>query len=429
MIANVLASRALGTAGRAQYALPLNLATLVWIAVNLSLDSSSGAMLARREASVVQLGRLLTTATLVLGALGAALTLAIGLPAANSLLAHASPTAIVLAAVGVPLALAVQLATGLLMRIGALRGYGLATFAGSAFQLVVVVVFVVSGRLNPALAIAASAIGSLTIAALLTATLARRIGVHALIPRFERPLVRRALRNGIAVHPATLALQLNLRIDLLIVSALLSAHQTGLYSLSTSLVSVLYLALWTLSASSAQTQTEADLEPANRYTLAFVRSSWMLASLAALGLAAVAWPFIRLVFGAAWTGSVVPFMILASATIVLSIEAPIRVMLMRMHRARWISAASCTAMLVNVGLNLVLIPALGIIGAALASVASYSLYAISMLLLFGRASGLDIRSVWRPAFGELRTYATQWTNRQAPTQGTHSETTIRGSNS
>jgi O-antigen/teichoic acid export membrane protein len=113
-------------------------------------------------------------------------------------------------------------------------------------------------------------------------------------------------------------------------------------------------------------------------------------------VAASAWPAIRLVFGAAWTGSAIPLMILAAAIVALSIEPPVRVMLMRMHRARWISAAACAGMLINVGLNFLLIPFLGIIGAALASLTSYSFYALLMLVLFGRASGLEIRHVFAP---------------------------------
>ncbi|MGC2373506.1 MAG: polysaccharide biosynthesis C-terminal domain-containing protein [Solirubrobacteraceae bacterium] len=409
--ANVLASRALGTAGRAQYALPINLATLVWIAVNLSLDGSAGAMLARREVSLRALSRFLAAAALVLGALGAVATLVIGLRISDSLLAHASEQAVELAAVTVPLTLAAQLAMGLLVRLGALRAYGWSTIVGATVQLTFIAVLAATGGLTPARAIGGTAIGLLVIVSLLMVALARRVGARALVPALEWSVIRRALAGGLAVHPATLALQLNLRVDLLIVSALLSVHEAGLYSLSTSLVSVLYLAVWTLTASSAQTQTNAPLDVANRYTLDFVRNSWMFALAAALALAAVAWPLIRLVFGAAWTGSAVPFMVLASATVMLSIEAPVRIMLMRMRRASWISAASCAGMLLNVGLNFSLIPLLGILGAALASVASYSLHAILMLVLFGRASGLDVRSALRPRRGVLSLSMVPWVGR------------------
>jgi O-antigen/teichoic acid export membrane protein len=409
--ANVLASRSLGTVGRAQYALPINLATLVWIGVNLSLDGSAGAMLARREVSLRALSRFLAAAALALGALGAVVTLAIGLRISSSLLADASAQAVALAAVTVPLTLAAQLAMGLLVRMGALRAYGWSTIVGATVQLAFIAALAATGGLTPARAIGGTAIGLLVIAVLLVVVLARRVGARALIPGLEWSVMRRALAGGIAVHPATLALQLNLRVDLLIVSALLSARETGLYSLSTSLVSVLYLAVWTLTASSAQTQTNAPLDVANRYTLDFVRNSWMLALAAALALAAIAWPLIRLVFGAAWTGSAVPFMVLASATVMLSIEAPVRIMLMRMRRASWISAASCAGMLLNVGLNFSLIPLLGILGAALASVASYSLHAILMLVLFGRASGLDVRSALRPRRGVLSLSMVPWVGR------------------
>lgn len=395
-LANILASRALGAVGRAQYALPINLATLVWVIVNLSLDGSTGAMLARREATLAALSRFLAAAVLLLGGFGAAITIALGLPISDSLLAHAPPAAVVLAAAIVPLTLAIQVTVGLLVRLGALRAYGWSTIAGACLQLTLIAVLVLAGAISPTSAIACTVAGLLAISLLLGLAVARRVGLRSLVPSFERATARRALVEGLAVHPAGVGLQLNLRVDLLIVSALLPARQAGLYSLSTSLASVLYLALWTLSASSAQIQTEAALEDANRYTIDFVRNSWMFALAAAVGLAAAAWPLIRLVFGAQWTASVLPLIVLTWAAVALSIEAPVRIMLMRMRRARWISTASCAGMLLNVGLNFALIPPLGLVGAALASLGSYSLYAIAMLWLFGRASGLAIGPALRP---------------------------------
>ncbi len=396
LVANVVVSRVLGTVGRAQYALPLNLASMVWVAVNLSLDISTGAMLARGEAALAELSGFLSAAVAALGLLGIAVTLAIGLSTDDSLLAHGPYGGIVLAAFTVPLMLAVQMTTGLLVRLGELRAYGWATAIGSAAQLAFVVVLTLARDLTPELALAGTALGFAATAAALLIVLARRAGLRALAPTFDRPIARRALGGGLAVHPATLGLYLNLRADLFIVGALTSARETGLYSLSVAFASIVFLAVMTLTASAARTQTEEPLDIANRYTLDFVRTSWMAALMVTLVIAVSAWPAIRVVFGAAWTGSAVPLIILTAAIVALSVEPPVRIMLMRMSRPRWISAAACAGMLINIGLNFILIPLFGIIGAALASLASYSFYALLMLALFSRASGLEIRYAFIP---------------------------------
>src|SRR5947209_109114 len=69
-VVGLVVARALGPSGRAQYALPLALATSVWVVVNLSLDGSTGALLARREGSLRDIARFLSAATLILGVLG-----------------------------------------------------------------------------------------------------------------------------------------------------------------------------------------------------------------------------------------------------------------------------------------------------------------------------------------------------------------------
>ncbi|HYF28076.1 MAG TPA: hypothetical protein VD931_20195, partial [Baekduia sp.] len=114
-------TRALGPELRAQYALPLVLSLVVWAVTNLSLDTASGRLLARREASLTEITRLLSSATLVLGTGGALIALGIGLAVREDLLSGASTTAVGLACLMVPANLVVQLAIGLLIRLGALH--------------------------------------------------------------------------------------------------------------------------------------------------------------------------------------------------------------------------------------------------------------------------------------------------------------------
>jgi Na+-driven multidrug efflux pump len=58
------------------------------------------------------------------------------------------------------------------------------------------------------------------------------------------------------------------------------------------------------------------------------------------------------------------------------------------------SALSIAALVLNVALNLVLIPQLGIVGAALASLVSYSFNAIALTLYSSRAAGNSLASFW-----------------------------------
>jgi stage V sporulation protein B len=385
-IVQLVVSRALGPVGRARYALPLNLANIVWVITALSLDLSTGAMLARREVSFEEVSRFLAAATLILGSVGGVATCAVGLLVAPRLVAGASLGTIALAALVVPLQMAAMMCVGVITRLGALRAFGFATITGASVQLAFVAVLIALGHLTPNFALVGVALGWCGIALPLMVMVRRYVGPRALIPALPARLLRRAVLGGLALQPATLGLYLNWRVDLLIVSALANTVQTGLYSLSSTLASTVFLAASTLSQSALKTQTNAPLEDANRYTVAFIKRSSVFTALAATVIAAAAWPLIRYLFGHAWVGSVAPFAILAFAAITFTVEYPARVMLIRMERSGQVGLIACAGAVLNVVSNLVLVPVAGIIGAAIASLVSYSLYSVSIGLLFLRAS-------------------------------------------
>jgi len=100
---SLVVTRALGPSGRGQYALALNLATMVWVISHLSVEHSVSRMMARKEASLVELCGLSSLSSLILGLLGMGIALAIGIPARGSLLGGASAATVALALGTVPI--------------------------------------------------------------------------------------------------------------------------------------------------------------------------------------------------------------------------------------------------------------------------------------------------------------------------------------
>jgi O-antigen/teichoic acid export membrane protein len=388
---SLVAARALGPEGRGQYALALNLATLVWVVTHFSVEQSVSRMLARREATIVELCRLSSLFVLTLGLLGTAVALAIGILARGGMLGDATVATVALAAATIPFTLAGQMATALLLRTGELRAYGWIIALASIVQLGLVVALEVGVGLTPALAMVAALATIALMAIALAAVLARRIGLRALIPGATMALVRSALRVGLRLQPASVALWLNLKIDLLLVGLLTSAHQAGIYSLSANLADIVFTAVSTIGLAALETQTRADAKAAAAYTADFISQN--LAIAAALGLiaAAVAYPFIVFVYGSEWQASVLPFVVLMPAVVALAVEGPARDLLIRLAPPALISAASAAGLGLNVVLNFILIPTIGIVGASLASVLSYWLAGGLMLYMLSRYGEVPVR--------------------------------------
>ena len=395
-------ARTLGPTGRGEYALPLNLALIAWVLFHLSIESAIGRLLARREATAVELTRLSVQASIVLGGAGALAALAIGLATREQLLDGAGTTSIALAAATVPPSVAGTLFAALLLRRGHVRVFGYAHACQAAVQFALLLTAAVQGWLTPESTLLINLITTAAVAAAMGAALARDLGAGALLPLLPLRRSLRAARLGAALHPATVGAYLNLRIDLLLVGAVLDARRAGLYSLAVVLAELVAIATASVASSALHGQTELEERAAIRYTLDVVRQGLAAALVLTVAVAAVAYPFVVIVYGAAWRGSVLPFVILLVALLALVIESPIRSLLLRVGRPRSISAAAFGAMLVNVALNLALLPVLGLAGAALASLVSYWLAAGLMLWLLARRTDEPVvAALVRPQAGDL----------------------------
>jgi O-antigen/teichoic acid export membrane protein len=392
---SIVAARALGPSGRGQYALALNLATMVWVVSHLSVEHSIGRMMARKEASLIELCHLASLFAVTLGLLGTAMALAIGLPARDSLLGDASAATVILAAATIPFTLIGQMATALLLRLGALRAYGWVIAVGAAVQLALVVALELGFGLSPELAMLAALLTIAVVGIALAVALARRVGARALLPVSEWRLVRAALQIGVRLQPASIALWLNLKVDLLLVGLLATTHEAGLYSLSANLADMVFISVSTVALAALETQTKADAKAAISYTVDFIGQNLGVAALLGLIATVFAYPFVVFLYGSAWQDSVLPFVLLMPAVIALAVEGPARDLLIRIAPPLVVSAAAGMGLALNVGLNFVLIPWVGIAGASIASVLSYWLAGGLMLYLLSRYGGVPMKRTLR----------------------------------
>jgi len=380
----LIIARALGTAGRAQYALPLNLATMVWVAIHLSLESAIARMLGRREVAFEVITRICLEAAVALGVAGLVITEVLGLALRSSALANAGEVTIALAAVSIPFMIFAQFATALLLRRGKATIYGRLQGVSALLQLVLLVGLSASARLSPATTLAVNLGIQALIALIMFVALTREVDVKAVVASPPGGMRLRVYGTGISLHVSSIALYLNLRVDLFLVGVLLGARRAGLYSLSTTLAELVLVATWTLSLAALRDQTDLPQGDAVSYTLEYVRQSLGMATVFVLILIAASYPLVTLAYGPAWRGSVLPLVILAAGAVGLVIEGPVRGILFRIARPLTISVFSAIAMVLNLVLNLVLVPRLGIDGAALASLVSYWIAGLMMLGLLSR---------------------------------------------
>jgi O-antigen/teichoic acid export membrane protein len=313
---------------------------------------------------------------------------------------EASPDLVLIAALGVPGIITATHLNGLMVaddRIGAVNGGLLLT---AAIQTLAVVVLLLVDRLTVAAVVATWLAAQFVPLLVVVPVLGRRIGVG----RPELGAIRGLVSRGLRYHGGNLALLLLLRVDVLMLQAYVDDTQLGLYTLSVTLAEFALLATSALAQVSAPLQLGTDRDVAVASSIAVVRANTALA-MTIVFVAIVLGPYmIPLIFGREFAGSYAPLLALSVGILAMAVQRPLANYLTALDRPWRLATLQAAALGVNVTLNLLLIPRLGISGAALASAAAYLVLAAACLRWASSTMEVPARTFLRvgPAARDMR---------------------------
>lgn len=147
---------------------------------------------------------------------------------------------------------------------------------------------------------------------------------------------------------------------------------------------------FTLSPTFGSQKADGNVEQAARIYETALTNSLLLYIPIAAGLVLVAEPALALFFGDEYMGAVPVLQVLGLYAILQSITRITSNGLDFLGRARERAIAKGGTAVLNVGLNLVLIPVIGVVGAALATVITYSLYTFANVYIIHQEFDLRI---------------------------------------
>jgi len=222
--------------------------------------------------------------------------------------------------------------------------------------------------------------------------------VRRVRPRRDPATVRSLFGYGIRSHASTMSSQLNQRLDLLVISAFLSARQLGLYVIAvafTSMTGLVGLSVARVALPSVARIAESDERTALARRLV---SLTLLASVAvAVPVVVFAPQLVDLFFGSAYRPATDVTRVLVVATIAFSLSRAIEAVLRAVGRPLDAGIAEIVALGATfVGLA-VLVPVLGIVGAGLASLLAYAVACVWMTRRAARALELRWPLLFIPA--------------------------------
>lgn len=206
--------------------------------------------------------------------------------------------------------------------------------------------------------------------------------------------ISECLSYGIKSHALLLINFLNYRIDMLLLKHFSDDTAVGYYSLAVGMAELMWLA--PNAAVAPLFAGVAQSEAADRSIITLRTVRWSLIFLLVLAVAGILLgrPFIGLLYGKEFLPSYLPFLGLLPGICLFPIFKLLTVDLAARGYPGYGTIASAVALVTNVVVNVLLIPRLGTLGAALSSSISYSFMAVISLVFFLQVTSYRMKDVF-----------------------------------
>ncbi len=388
---DVILANALGPSAKGRFALVLLYSQLAATVIGVGMDQAIAVVTGRgpSEGRQAFANAMLWTAVVGGAAVLASLWL-YGVPAAGppsghlvSLFPNLSAGQFTFAALAIPAELFFNLGLFALLGRRRVAAYSVIRLLRRLTLLALLLATALAANLDlaAALIINLASLGLTAAAIFWAATRERLVGAMPSIA-----LLGEELRYGGRSVVGTLAERLQFRADAFIVNAIAGVRATGIYSVTSGLAETLWYvpnALGVVMFSRAVDPT-AD---AGRTAAILTRTTLALSVLLAIPAAAFGPRLVRFVYGSQFADAGVALRLIIPGVVAYSVVAVLSRYLSGRGRPGTGTLILLLGLAANVVANLVLVPRLGILGAALASSLSYGLTALVMLAVFVRVSG------------------------------------------
>ncbi|WP_137289634.1 flippase [Natronorubrum halophilum] len=216
---------------------------------------------------------------------------------------------------------------------------------------------------------------------------------------YEEGLSRRLLEYSVPLTATRSANVVDKQIDTVLVGVFLTPTAVAFYTLGKQITDFVLAPAeslgFTISPNFGEQKASGQLDQARRIYETSLTHTMLLYIPAAVGLAIVADPFIRMVFGADYAGAIPVLQVLAAFIVLQAITNLTSDSLDYLGRARHRAVAKGGTAAANFGLNILLIPSMGVVGAALATVATHSVYVAVNLYIVHLELSLRLRRLAR----------------------------------
>jgi len=294
----------------------------------------------------------------------------------------------------------------ILLGLQKIRKYSLISVLKNVFFLFLIIFSLIILKLGVIEAILARILSYLFSVILICLMLHKIIGSAKY--NIDKSYIKDVSLYGIKTHAANILAFLNYRLDMFLVNAFLSPIFVGYYSISVSIAEQ----LWLISSSASlilfvRVASEKDDKRLKEFTPVVSRNVLFMSVIGALTFFLISKWMISFLYSKSYLPSVIPFNILLPGIVALSVSKVLSSDIGGRGRPLINTYLTGISVFVNLGLNIIWIPKLGVEGAALASTVAYSVMFLGTLIIYCKISGnsyADVLIIRKSDFNFYKTY-------------------------
>jgi O-antigen/teichoic acid export membrane protein len=399
----IVVARSLGPTGKGLASLLALIITVVIMAVDLGLTSAGVYFVGRRKYSAQSV----VSTFLAVGALtGIAAALALGglrYRLAGLIFGGRYDELILILAIGGPAALLYNWLSGVLRGQERIVAVSCVNVIGAAAGLSALVLALYALHLGTASIVwgmnATAVLGLVACAYLLS-----RQGIRFNL-KLDRALIRDCVGYGLRGQVGQILQFINYRFDLLVVNYFLGIASVGIYGVGAGVAQLIWQIPNSLSFALYSRVSSVSRDEGNAITHKVARQSMLLSLLAALLLIPAGYVGVPLLFGESFRPAIVATWLLLPGVVALSYYKTLGVHMAGQGHPEYYSYGAATSAVVTLTLDFLLVPRIGINGAAIASSVAYTLSAAICVYWFVRTTGMtNVARLFVPEASDLKTY-------------------------
>jgi O-antigen/teichoic acid export membrane protein len=213
-------------------------------------------------------------------------------------------------------------------------------------------------------------------------------------PTYHIEAGKKSITFGLKSYFANLIQYLNLRFDYFLVNYFLSVKMVGIYSVSVAMAEILFHVPNAIGTILFSRVSNYSSEKANQDTPMICRNVLAFTVFSAIILTIIANYIFPVLFTNKYADSINPFIILLPGTLFLTISKILANDITGRGKPIVNMYIAILTFILNIVLNIILIPEYGILGAALASSITYSLSTFVLIFIFLKISKVSITDLF-----------------------------------